>query len=277
MEPSGDQRSELWFFYHLGRLLKERLAGSTDDRDRPLLDLAWDYELHGDEPSASDVLKHINGYDLTSGELVDGYLDLKADGTTSCGCWIYSGVYAGGVNHAAARTPRYDQDETALEWGWAWPCNQRILYNRASADPQGRPWSDRKALVWWDQERGEWTGHDVPDFERNKPPDYRPPPGVYGAEALRGDDPCIMQADGKGWLFAPRGMVDGPFPTHYEPHESPVRNPLYTQQGNPVRTVYGRRDNPSNPSPPEAHADVFPYVLTASGTGLVSPLRPARG
>jgi formate dehydrogenase major subunit len=265
LEPTGDQRSDLWFFYHLGRLLRERLAGSTDDRDRPLLDLAWDYEMEdGDEPSAADVLKQINGYDLTTGQLVDGYLDLKADGTTSSGCWIYSGVYAGGVNHAADRKPRFEQDHTALDWGWAWPYNRRILYNRASADPQGRPWSERKALVWWDEEHGEWTGHDVPDFERNKPPSYRPPAGAYGVEALRGDDPFIMQADGKGWLFAPRGMVDGPFPTHYEPHESPVRNPLYTQQANPARVVYERKDNPSNPSPPEAHSDVFPYVLTAS-------------
>jgi formate dehydrogenase major subunit len=265
VEPTGDQRSDLWFFYHLGRMLRERLAGSTDDRDRPLLDLAWDYEIEeGDEPSASDVLKRINGYDLTTGQLLDGYLDLKADGTTSSGCWIYSGVYAGGVNHAAARTPRFEQDHTALDWGWAWPYNRRILYNRASADPQGRPWSERKALVWWDEERGEWTGHDVPDFERNKPPSYRPPAGAYGVEALRGDDPFIMQADGKGWLFAPRGILDGPFPTHYEPNESPVRNPLYTQQANPTRLVYGRKDNPTNPSPPEAHSDVFPYVLTAS-------------
>jgi formate dehydrogenase major subunit len=142
--------------------------------------------------------------------------------------------------------------------------NRRILYNRASADPWGRPWSDRKKLVWWDAERSEWTGFDVPDFERFKPPSYRPPPGAFGVPALRGDDAFIMQADGKGWLFAPRGLVDGPLPTHYEPHESPVPNLLYPQQGNPTRIVYGRPDNPSNPSPPEPHTDVFPYVLTAS-------------
>ncbi len=268
LDPVGDQRSDLWFFYHLGRRVKERLAGSTDERDRPVLDLAWDYEVHGSpedgEPSADHVLRRINGYDLTTGRLVDGYTDLKADGSTSCGCWIYSGVYADGVNQARRRTPRFEQDDYALEWGWTWPLNRRILYNRASADPQGRPWSERKALVWWDPRRGEWTGHDVPDFERDKPPDYQPPGPTKGPEALRGDDPFIMQADGKGWLFAPRGLVDGPLPTHYEPHESPVRNLLYAQQGNPARKVYGRPDNPSNPSPPEPHADVFPYVLTSS-------------
>jgi formate dehydrogenase major subunit len=264
VEPKGDQRSDLWFFYHLGRRLKERLAASTDDRDRPLVDLFWDYEVHGDEPSADHVLRRISGQDCATGDQVAGYMDLKADGSTLSGCWIYSGVYADGVNQANRRKPRDQQDETALEWGWAWPYNRRILYNRASADPAGRPWSARKALVWWDEQAGEWTGHDVPDFEKNKPPSYIPPDTAVGVEALRGDDPFIMQADGKGWLFVPSGLVDGPLPTHYEPHETPVRNPLYTQQGNPTRKVYARADNPSNPSPPESNADVFPFIFTTS-------------
>jgi formate dehydrogenase major subunit len=264
VEPAGDQRSELWFFYHLGRRIRQRLAGSTDERDRPLLDLAWDYETHGDEPSAEDVLRRINGHDLTTGRPVNGYLDLRADGTTSCGCWIYSGVYADGVNQAARRKSRFEQDLYALEWGWAWPSNRRVLYNRASADPEGRPWSARKALVWWDAEREKWTGYDVPDFQKDKPPTYLPPEGAVGPDALRGDDPFIMQSDGKGWLFAPTGLADGPLPTHYEPHESPVRNLLYRQQGNPTRKVYPRPDNPYNPSPPELHGEVFPFVFTTA-------------
>ena len=264
VEPKGDQRSDLWFFYHLGRRLKEKLAGSADERDRPLLDLAWDYKVDGDEPSAADVLRHVNGIDLRTGRAVSGYLDLRADGSTSCGCWIYSGVYADEVNQARRRKSWLEQGPYQAEWGWTWPLNRRVLYNRASADPQGRPWSQRKALVWWDAEHGEWTGYDTPDFEKNKPPDYRPPEGAVGPEALHGDDPFIMMADGKAWLFAPAGMADGPLPTHYEPHESPVRNLLYGQQGNPVRKVYGRPDNPSNPAPPEPHVDVFPYVFTAA-------------
>jgi formate dehydrogenase major subunit len=265
VEPTGDQRSELWFFYHLGKRLKQRLAGSVDDRDRPVQDLAWNYRVQGDdEPSADDVLRHISGLDLTTGRELGGYPELKADGTTSSGCWIYCGVYADGVNQAARRKSRHEQDLYALEWGWAWPMNRRVLYNRASADPDGKPWSERKALVWWDADRREWTGHDVPDFERKKPPDYRPPEDAVGPDALRGDDAFIMQADGKGWLFVPNGLVDGPLPTHYEPHESPVRNPMYGQQGNPTRIVYGRADNPSNPSPPEAHSEVFPFVVTTA-------------
>jgi formate dehydrogenase major subunit len=261
--PPGDARSELWFFYHLGRRLREKLAGSTDERDRPLLDLAWDYATAGDEPLGEDVLRHINGIDLTTGRVVNSYLDLKADGSTACGCWIYSGVYADEVNQAARRKPR-DKQLYQPEWGWTWPMNRRVLYNRASADPQGRPWSERKKLVWWDAEKSEWTGYDVPDFEKTKLPDYRPPAGAVGVDALRGDDPFIMQGDGKGWLFAPNGIVDGPLPTHYEPHESPVRNAMYGQQGNPTRKIYPRRDNPYNPTPPEKHGEVFPFVFTAA-------------
>ena len=264
VEPPGDARSELWFFYHLGRMLRERLAGSTDERDRPLLDLAWDYEVEGDEPSGEDVLRRISGVDLTTGRAVDNYMSLKADGSTMCGCWIYSGVYADEVNQAARRKPHTEQGPYDNEWGWTWPMNRRILYNRASADPQGRPWSERKKLVWWDADEQQWTGHDVPDFEKKKAPDYRPPDDAVGVAALCGDDPFIMQADGKGWLFAPKGVLDGPLPTHYEPHESPIRNALYAQQGNPARKVYGRNDNPSNPAPPELHSEVFPFVLSTA-------------
>ena len=104
----------------------------------------------------------------------------------------------------------------APEWGWVWPANRRILYNRASADPAGKPWSQRKAYMYWDEEQGRWTGPDVPDFQVTKPPSYRPPAGATGPEALAGDDPFIMQSDGKGWLYVPSGLIDGPLPTHYE-------------------------------------------------------------
>jgi formate dehydrogenase major subunit len=268
--PQGDQRSELWFFYHLGRLLKERVKDSTDERDTPIQAVNWNYEVHGDEPSAESVLKAINGYDLTTGRVVNGYMELKNDGSTSSGCWIYSGVFADGVNQAARYTPRDPDDptSTALEWGWVWPYNRRILYNRASADPQGRPWSERKKYVWWDPdkgENGEWTGRDVPDFEKTKPPSYEPPEDAVGPAALRGDDPFVMQADGKGWLFVPSGLQDGPLPTHYEPQESVFANPLYEQQSNPTRKVYGRADNPSNPSPTDGgDPEVYPYIVTTS-------------
>jgi len=266
VEPPGECRSELWFFYHLGRLIRERLAESTDPKDRPILDLAWDYPLHGEhqEPSAEDVLKEINGYEIATRRPLSTFAELKDDGTTVGGCWIYTGVYKDGVNQAARRKPRHEQSWVAPEWGWVWPANRRILYNRASADPDGRPWSERKAYVWWDEAAGEWTGHDIPDFEKTKPPSYRPPEDASGTQAIAGDDPFIMQGDGKGSLFVPQGLIDGPLPTHYEPVESPFRNPLYGQQSNPTRKEYERAENRMNPSPPQQHGDVFPYVFTTS-------------
>jgi formate dehydrogenase major subunit len=245
VESKDDCRSDLWFYYHLGKKLRERLARSNEDRDRPLLDLTWDYPTTGEreDPSAEAVLAEINGYTVADGKPVSGFTELAADGSTACGCWIYSGVYAGGVNQAARRKPGSEQSWVAPEWGWAWPSNRRLLYNRASADLDGKPWSERKRYVWWDATQKRWTGADVPDFIVDRPPDYRPKRKAKGLDAIGGDDPFIMQADGKGWIFAPTGMMDGPLPTHYEPEESVVRNLLYKQQCNPARHEFRRRDN----------------------------------
>jgi formate dehydrogenase major subunit len=265
VEPRGDCRSELWFMYHLGRKVREKLAGSTLPRDRAVLDLTWDYPTEGphDDPDAAAVLREIGGVDLIRDRAMPDYLGLKDDGSTACGCWIYAGCYADEVNQPARRKPRTGHDLMQLEWGWAWPMNRRMLYNRASADPEGRPWSDRKKYIVWDAEQGRWTGPDVPDFTPDKPPDYLPPDDATGPEALRGDEPFIMQADGKGWLFAPAGLTDGPLPTHYEPQESPFRNPLYERhQSNPTRQEFHRPENPYNPTNGEPGADVYPYALT---------------
>ena len=122
------------------------------------------------------------------------------------------------------------------------------------ADPEGRPWSERKRYVWWDAEQGAWTGHDDPDFVKDRPPSYRPADDAKGLETISGIDPFIRQLDGKGWLFAPSGLRDGPLPTHYEPQESPVRNPLYGQQCNPARMEWDRKDNPLVNAPHTAEA-----------------------
>ena len=263
VEPQGDCRSELWFMYELGRRIREKLAASKDPKDRAVLDLTWDYPTEGqhDDPSAEAVLREINGFDA-DGKPLSAYTELKADGSTACGCWIYCGSYADGVNQPARRKPGTEQSWVAPDWGWAWPANRRILYNRASADPDGKPWSERKKYVWWDERDGRWTGYDVPDFKEDTAPDYEPPEEATAEMALRGDEPFIMQADGRGWLFVPSGLTDGPFPAHYEPHESPLENLLYGQQANPTRQLYDRPDNPYNPSDGAKGAELFPYVMT---------------
>jgi formate dehydrogenase major subunit len=260
VEPNGDCRSDLWFYYHLGRRIREKLERSREERDQPIQHLTWHYPTSGahEEPSAEAVLAEINGWD-DDGKTLAGFNELKDDGSTRCGCWIYCGVYANGTNQAARRKPHWEQESrVAPEWAWAWPANRRLLYNRASADPDGKPWSDRKRYVWWDGAGSKWTGIDVPDFDERKPPGYLPPNGAKGPDAIRGDQPFIMQADGLGWLFVPHGLEDGPFPAHYEPHESPVENPLYSQQANPARQQFPRPENPYHPPGSEE----YPFVAT---------------
>lgn len=271
VEPPGQCQSEMDFFYELGRRIRERLAGSTDERDRPLLDITWDYPLdqHGN-PDPETVLSEINGYHVTgpdAGKNLTSYTQMRRDGSTAGGCWIYTGVYTGAdtdgpSNSAARRVPQGGGGVTQPEWGWVWPADRRILYNRASADPDGRPWSERKRYMEWDADAGRWVGPDVPDFPVDLAPDARPDPSVGGVEALCGDDPFVMQADGKGWLYAPRGLVDGPLPTHYEPQESPVVNTLYPQQQSPARVLFPRADNLDAPSGDVPGSEVYPFVFT---------------
>ncbi|MEU5658992.1 formate dehydrogenase [Streptomyces sp. NPDC047737] len=264
VEPEGDARSDLWFTYHLGRRIKERLAASEDPMDRAVQDLTWDYPVDGPlaEPVSAAVLAEINGHG-PDGAPLSAYTELKDDGSTRCGCWIYCGVYADGVNQAARRKPHGEQDWVAAEWAWAWPANRRILYNRASAAPDGAPWSDRKAYIWWDEAEGRWTGYDVPDFVPDRAPGHVPAPGAKGPDALRGDDPFIMQADGKGWLYAPAGLEDGPLPTHYEPQDSPFTNALHPSRSrSPVRHLHPHEGNRYHPSGEEPGADVYPYIVT---------------
>src|SRR4051812_29457650 len=211
VDPPGDARSEPWFVYHLGRRLKEKARLDPSRRNAGLNALTWDYSLSGkhQEPSVEEVLQEINGRRLPDRTLVSGFGDLKADGSTSCGCWIYSGIFpAPGRNRANERQPH---DFYGHGWAFSWPADRRILYNRASARPDGNPWSERKKLVWWDETEKKWTGLDVPDFTTTKPPDYEPPPGAEGDAALSGNRPFILHPDGLGWIWVPVGLEDGPF------------------------------------------------------------------
>ncbi len=260
LDPKGDCRSDTWFVYNLGKRLKQLYADSTDPRDDPIKHLTWDYDydevprlpdgsmsrIEG-EPDVEKVLQEINGYEIVAREeqdpsarakrLLSGFSELKDDGSTACGAWIYSGVFPEpGRNRARER--RITDNPVQPEWGFAWPHNRRIMYNRASADPQGKPWSERKKYIWWDAEQKRWVGDDAPDFQPDKPPDYQPGPDAKGMDAIAGSEPFIMKPDGKVWLFAPGKTKDGPLPAHYEPVESPVANPFYSQQDNPTARYF---------------------------------------
>jgi formate dehydrogenase major subunit len=277
IDPSGDCRSDAWFFYNLGKRLKKLYAGSTDPRDQALLNLTWDYDydehphlpdgtpsrIEG-EPDLEKVLMEINGHRLDETDprtgrprLVSSYSELKDDGTTACGCWIYSGVFPEPHRNRADERKVTD-NPVQPEWGFAWPNNVRVLYNRASADPEGRPWSERKKLVWWDFEKRQWSGPDKPDFELEKAPDYQPPPGAKGMAAIAGTTPFITKADGLGWLYSP-STKDGPLPTHYEPVESPFGNLLYPKHNSSPMVRFF--DGPLNRI---AHAPTAEYPVVAT-------------
>jgi formate dehydrogenase major subunit len=266
VEPKGDCRSELWFYFHLGRLIKQRLAGSEEERDTLIKALRWEYPTHSaiQEPDAEAVLQEVNGWEVSSGRFLSGYPELKDDGSTVCGCWIYCGCFADGINQTARKKPHWEQESyVAPEWAWAWPANRRLIYNRASADPDGNPWSERKRYVWWDAGEGKWTGLDVPDFKEDKEPQYVPPDDAEAEDAIAGVHPFVMQADGRSWLYVAQGLEDGPLPTHYEPQESPFDNPLYSQRANPRRQQNeGLAEDPYNPVADEPGAEVYPYIVT---------------
>jgi formate dehydrogenase major subunit len=271
VDPPHDCRSDTWFFYHLGLRLKELYKGSPLSRDQAIQYLTWNYtrELAKrlpdgstsriiDEPDIEKILKEINGYRIRDGSQLKHPQELKADGSTACGGWLYCGVFPEhDKNRANSRIPILT-GSVYSEWGFSWPHNCRVMYNRAAADPQGRPWSERKKLIWWEAAKNRWTGFDDPDFEPGKPPDYRPAPHHRGMKAIAGDAPFIPHPDGRAWLFAPGGLKDGPMPTHYEARESPIRNRLYKVQFNPTLKDHQAQLNPvAAPGEPK-----FPIIAT---------------
>lgn len=262
VEPAAQSVTDLWFIHQLGLQLKALYAGSADPKDRPILDLLWEYtheeprERHKGEPSARKVLQEINGYVVATGEQLKEAPDIQDDGSTACGAWIYTGVYPDKLTNRARS--RQADGYVSPEWGYAWPANRRMLYNRASADPHGNPWSERKRYVWWDEAQSQWTGVDVPDFPLDKHPQSPANLTQGGLAAHSGSSPFIMQNDGLGQLFVAAGLKDGPLPVHYEPLNSVVENALYRQQHNPILREWKRNDNRYN-----GHRNAkYPYVLT---------------
>ncbi|ULT56962.1 formate dehydrogenase-N subunit alpha [Neobacillus drentensis] len=225
IEPKGESRPDLDIVHELAMKLKKLYANSLKSADQPFLALDWNYGT-GEAPNLDSIAKEINGYDLKTGKLVKTFGDLKDDGTTSSGNWIYSGFYPEeGKNLSQRRDNKDTGGGNFLNWSFAWPANRRILYNRASADPSGKPWSQEKAVIWWDAAQKKWIGNDVPDFKAVIAPTD---PGGTGA--------FMMNKDGVALLFAPT-MNDGPFPEHYEPFESPVVNAFSSVNLNPAVVI----------------------------------------
>ncbi|MBI2218516.1 MAG: molybdopterin-dependent oxidoreductase, partial [Candidatus Rokubacteria bacterium] len=278
VEPPGAARSDAAFIVDLGNRLKKLYADSKAKKDRPVLDLVWDYKPEGpkQEPTMELVLKEINGFatkDITDkdgkvvskqGQPMKAFVALMDDGSTACGNWIYTGVYPEEGKNLALRREKATApgDYMNHNWGFAWPANRRILYNRASADPSGKPWSEKKKLIWWDpaapgatpDKKGKWVGLDVPDFGAFMAPDAaKAKDGLL--KGVGGTDAFIMRADGKGGLMA--SVLDGAFPEHYEPFESPTKNLLSKVDNNPVAKYWDLGDLNKLGTP-----DQYPYILT---------------
>ena len=271
IKPLGEAKPDLDMLDAVFKKVRKLYTGSADPKDEPILKARWDY---GEEPKALKVLQEINGYNETTGKLLPTLADyLKAPvGSVSTGCWIYAGVTGNG--NLAARRGNADPSGLGLfnNWSFAWPGNIRILYNRASCDVSGQPVDPKRKLVWWDQAKNLWVGHDGPDVvDKTKGPDT-----PEGKQSFR------MNPEGLGRLFAakymsglpstppqdglpavgirPAGLcVDGPLPEFYEPTESPTLNLLHPKVSeNPIALVPSAFPDIQK----RGKAEDSPYVLT---------------
>lgn len=241
VHPPGDAMSDLWIADKLFKAIRGTyLQGGVFPE--PIVNMNWNYgDDEAGEPDIEKVALEINGYDST-GQPLQNFTLLQADGSTACGCWIYSGYYNDLEDPPTKRRIRETSGiGTHANWSFAWPLNRRILYNRCSSDPSGKPWNSEVPLIWW--EGGEWKMNDVPDFGwKDNPPE----------KTAR--TPFIMLPELQARLFSPT-MVDGPLPEHYEPVESPTRNLFSTQQNNPAITWWKGMGE-------LATTDKFPYIGT---------------
>ena len=254
-DAPGEAKSDIWIMTGIFQRLRELYRKEGGAFPDPVLGMTWKYtDPH--EPDPEELAKEMNGRALTdlidpatntvvtkAGTLLDGFAQMRDDGSTASGCWIFAGCFTEKGNQMARRDASDPREQgIAPNWAWAWPANRRILYNRASADPDGKPWNPAKPVISWNGSK--WVGVDVPDYG----PTVKPSDGV---------GPFIMNAEGMGRLFARDMMGDGPFPEHYEPLESPVENVLHPKvSSNPVARVFPN-DRASFGSPKN-----FPYVAT---------------
>ena len=242
VDGPGESKGDAEIVAHLYQTLKTLYAKDGGAFPDPILKLSWPYRIPAD-PSPEELLMEISGKALTDlvdpkdttkiqvkgGEQLASFGFLRDDGSTACGNWIYSGSWS----QAGNLTARRDSSDPSglgqtLNWGFAWPVNRRIIYNRASCDPAGKPWDPTRTVLKWTGTV--WGGNDVPDMRPNAAPEE----GVM---------PFIMNPEGVARLFARDLINDGPLPEHYEPFESPLdTNPMHPKnakaKSNPVSRIF---------------------------------------
>ncbi|OHV90607.1 formate dehydrogenase-N subunit alpha [Mesorhizobium sp. ORS 3428] len=256
--PPGEAKRDTWIMAQLYLRLKELYTKEGGAFPDPIVKLSWPYADPGD-PKAEELAQEINGRALARvtdpadptkvlaepGKLLPAFAALRDDGSTACGCWIYSGCFNENGNNMARRDTT-DPDDAGFysKWAFSWPANRRILYNRASADLTGKPWDPSRKVIAWDGQK--WSGYDVPDITPTAKPDQV--------------GPFIMNPEGVSRFFARGMMRDGPFPTHYEPFESPIVNPVAPKvRGNPAARVF----DGDMAQFAEAASKEFPYAATS--------------
>jgi formate dehydrogenase major subunit len=255
-EPPGEAKNDVEIVADLFTRIRALYVKEGGIFPDPIVNLAWDYKIPFN-PSPEELAKEFNGKALADvpdpkdpakflakeGEQLATFAHLQADGSTACGNWLFCGSWTQAGNLMARRDASDPSGLGATPgWGFSWPANRRILYNRASADPAGKPWDPKRKYVWWNGTK--WVGNDVPDFNVTSKPE-------------EGMSPFIMNPEGVARLFATDKLADGPLPEHYEPIESPVANVLHPN----VRSTPAARIFPAD-RPKMGSAEEFPYAAT---------------
>lgn len=258
--PPGEARSDIAIMSELWGRMKTMYQTEGGAYPNPIVNLAWPY-MDPHEPSPEELAREYSGRALEDlpdprnpgkllrrkGDQLAGFGELRDDGTTASGCWIFCGAW-GPTGNLMARRDNSDPTGmgTTINWAWAWPANRRVLYNRASADLEGKPWDPERPLIAWNGQV--WSGADIPDYKIDEDP-------------ARGMGPFIMNPEGVARFFAKNGLNEGPFPEHYEPLESPLDiNPLSpNRKGSPSSPVARVFDNDIADF---GKAKEFPHVAT---------------
>jgi len=254
LPPQGEARHDHWILAELFQRVRQLYQQKGGKFPAPIMALTMNYK-DPRKPELDELAQEVNGSDLTTRQRLDTFAKLKDDGTTTAGDWIYTGSYPESGNLMKRRAGVQDvqkNDPTGMGffpgWAWSWPVNRRVMYNRASADLNGRPWDRTRPGIEWDQAQQKWVG-DVPDYPATMDPKS---PKAWG--------PFIMTGEGTARLFS-NSMIDGPLPEHYEPIEAPIPNPLHpNQSASPVAFLYDKAAGRENRFGTVAE---YPYVATS--------------